>query len=205
MLHSSKITALTSDNIPIAERMIFAPQLDIVEISKNPSASIDLRLGGWFVYPRVTKQHILDVFESRELDVQSSIPTSKHYVPFGDKFVLHPRSFVLAATLEWIRLPNAFGGYVSGKSSWGRRGLVIETAPGVHPGFSGCLTLELANVGEIPIALRPGMKICQLFIHRVESDVKQASRSGFDGRRQPVLGEIKMDNFTKNLLAVRGA
>lgn len=47
-----------------------------------------------------------------------------------------------------------------GKSSLGRRGLVIETAPGVHPGFSGCLTLELANVGEIPIVLKPRGRVC---------------------------------------------
>ena len=36
-------------------------------------------------------------------------------------------------------------GYVIGRSSWGRRGLVIATAVEVHPGFVGCLTLEITG------------------------------------------------------------
>ena len=122
------------------------------------------------------------------------------YVPFGGTFVLHPRSFVLAITLEWIRMTRRHGGYVMGKSSWGRRGLVIETAPGVHPGFSGCLTLELANVGEIPIELTPGARICQLFVHVLEGGGADSSVEGhFTGRRQPILGQIAADPFLEKL------
>lgn len=95
-------------------------------------------------------------------------------------------------------MPRSLCGYVTGKSSWGRRGLVIETAPGVHPGFTGCLTLELANVGEIPIAIRPGTHICQLFIHKV-TDSSLSSQSSFNGNRHPVLGNIRLDTFAKNL------
>ncbi len=84
---------------------------------------------------------------------------------FGEDFILHPRSFVLGVTLEWLRMPSNFAGYVIGKSSWGRRGLIIATATGVHPGFTGCLTLELSNIGDLPIAIRPGMTIAQLFVH----------------------------------------
>jgi dCTP deaminase len=125
--------------------------------------------------------------------------TVKHYVRFDGRFILHPRSFVLATTLEWIRMPRTLAGYVTGKSSWGRRGLVIETAPGVHPGFIGCLTLELANVGEIPIEIYPGTPICQLFFHRVEGDTSRADQSAFVGRRQPVLGHVRLDDFSKKL------
>lgn len=202
MLHSSKIVELIRTQPGSDECLDFAPSLDIEALSKRSSASVDLRLGSWFVFPKITKRHILDVFDPTESTTSDKIATSKYYVPFGEKFILHPRSFVLAATLEWITLPASLGGYVSGKSSWGRRGLVIETAPGVHPGFSGCLTLELANVGEIPIALRPGMEICQLFIHRVEG-ASTKSTSGFSGRRQPVLGSIPVDSFAKNLFAAR--
>ena len=78
--------------------------------------------------------------------------------------------------------------------------MVIETAPGVHPGFSGCLTLELANVGEIPIVLMPGTSICQLFIHQVEGAHKLADKSGFIGFRQPRLGRITIDKFLQAYL-----
>ena len=111
-----------------------------------------------------------------------------------------PRSFVLGVTLEWIRLPKDLAGYVTAKSSWGRRGLIIATATGVHPGFTGCLTLELSNVGEIPIAIKPGMTICQLFLHSVDdSGSEHTDRSRFVGMRKPILGEITQDEMARKL------
>lgn len=201
MLHSSKIAQLVRDS-SASDAIAFSPCLDLDELSARNSASVDLRLGGWFVFPKISKQHLLDVFDPTPAQRTDRIATSKYYVPFGQSFILHPRSFVLAATLEWVTLPDTLGGYVSGKSSWGRRGLVIETAPGVHPGFSGCLTLELANVGEIPIALRPGIPICQLFLHRIEASSGIAA-SDFSGKRQPVIGTITVDQFAKNLFSVQ--
>ena len=96
--------------------------------------------------------------------------TKSYYVPFGEQFILHPGTFVLGVTLEWIRLPRDLAAYVIGRSSWGRYGLIIATATGVHPRFTGCLTLELSNVGEIPIKVKPGASICQLFVHQIESE-----------------------------------
>jgi len=70
---------------------------------------------------------------------------------------------------------------------------------GVHPGFSGCLTLELTNLGELPIKLSPGLAICQLFIHQVSSDTDAVDRSAFVGQRKPVLGDIGPDSFAEKL------
>jgi len=122
------------------------------------------------------------------------------YVPFGESFVLHPKSFVLGSTLEWIRLPANRGGYVTARSSWGRYGLIIATATGIHPGFSGCLTLELANVGEIPIVIKPGTTIAQLFIHTVEDTEKEIDKSSFIGYRRPILGFIHLDEIARRLI-----
>lgn len=154
------------------------------------AAAVDLRLGRWILGLRSARMS--------HLDVHSQTPTAKlgkmHYVPFGNTYYLHPRSFVLAVTLEWVRVPRDLAGYIVGKSSWGRRGLIIATAAGVHPGFTGCLTLELSNVGEIPIAIQPGMTICQLFLHTVlDTGARQADVSQFVGRRQPSLGHIEPD------------
>jgi dCTP deaminase len=85
-----------------------------------------------------------------------------------------------------------------GKSSLGRHGLIIETAPVVHPGFSGCLTLELANVGEIPIALYPGMEIAQLQLINTEGKAKNDT-SRFKGLRRPVLGSVEADPVLNRL------
>ena len=123
----------------------------------------------------------------------------RYFVPFNERYILHPGRFVLGITLEWMRLLEKIAAYVTGKSSWGRRGLIIETAAGIYPGFSGCLALELANVGELPIALRPGMPICQIFLH--ETSVGKTASSAFDGRRRPVLGVIRKDKVLARLSA----
>jgi len=78
-----------------------------------------------------------------------------------ETFVLHPNELVLAATMEWFRLPHDIAGYVTSRSSWGRAGLVVATAVAVHPGFAGCITLELVNIGEVPFVLYPGLRVAQ--------------------------------------------
>jgi dCTP deaminase len=178
--------------------LVLTPMPDSEALRRSGTASLNLRLGTWFLTPKKTSNPLLDFSKHEEQPLEQSF-THKHFVPFGKKFILHPHSFVLAATLEWVRMPRDHAGYVTGKSSWGRRGLVIETAPGVHPGFAGCLTLELANVGEMPIAISPGTEICQLFIHSVQSPSARPGESSFIGRRQPILGRIKLDDFALRL------
>ena len=75
--------------------------------------------------------------------------------------------------------------YVVGRSSWGRDGLIIATATGVHPGYSGIITLEISNVGEIPIYLYPGLSIAQLFIQEVTPGVTGDVFSTFRGSSSP--------------------
>jgi dCTP deaminase len=68
----------------------------------------------------------------------------------------------------------------------------------VHPGFAGCLTLELSNVGEIPIAIKPGIPICQLFIHST-TQTDFVDKSLFVGHRRPTLGRIDLDDVARKL------
>jgi len=142
------------------ERLVISPLLDQAQVG---SASIDVRLGTEFLLLRRTQQPGLDPAEDSQQDVEAF--QERVVVPLGEKLWLHPEHFVLAATLEYVRLPNDLGAYVLGRSSWGRVGLIVATAVMVHPGFAGCLTLELVNEGDSPIALYPGLKIAQLAVH----------------------------------------
>jgi dCTP deaminase len=99
-------------------------------------------------------------------------------------------------------MPKDLAAYVIGKSSWGRRGLIIATATAVHPGFVGCLTLELSNVGEVPIEIKPGMRICQLCFHSMEQGTStQLDRSQFACTRRPTLGVVQHDQLAALLAA----
>ena len=55
-------------------------------------------------------------------------------------------------------------------------------------------------MGEIPIAIKPGMAICQLFFHQVTGpDPTNTDRSQFAGSRKPAVGRIRPDNFFRKL------
>jgi deoxycytidine triphosphate deaminase len=91
---------------------------------------------------------------------------------WGEKFVLHPNEVVLAATLEYIVLPGDLSAQVITRSSFGRLGLLSATAVQIHPHFHGCLTLELVNLGVVPVELTPGERVAQLVVTRTAlSDV----------------------------------
>jgi dCTP deaminase len=78
-------------------------------------------------------------------------------------FILHPGEFVLASTLERIRLPDDLVARLEGKSSLGRLGLLIHSTAGfIDPGWDGHVTLELSNVANLPITIYHAMKIGQL-------------------------------------------
>ena len=170
--------------------LCIVPLLRIPELRKKNAAGLDLRLGRWFRTMRQTK---VTAIEGGDSTNEESI-SKEHYIRFNDFFVLHPGDFVIGITLEWLKLPINLAAYVTGKSSWGRRGLIIETAAGIHPGFTGCLTLELANVGAAPIKLNPGMQICQIFLHEVNNR-DRASVTQFVGYRKPGLGHVSKDDL----------
>jgi len=176
--------------------LVIAPTPNMEELSGSGAASIDLRLGTWFVRLRQARMSHIRLGQEAE---QAQL-AKMSYVPLGHEYYLHPGTFVLGITLEWIRLPRNMMAYVIGKSSWGRRGLIIATATGVHPGFIGCLTLELSNVGEVPIEISPGTKICQIFVHEVDtSGSERLDASQFVGSRKPKLGNVKLDDVALRL------
>jgi dCTP deaminase len=196
-LSASQIAKRLWDGVsPIGDdnTLCVVPLLNLDYLLDKNASSVDLRLGRWF--RSMAQTRVTEIAAGRK-DNDASI-SKEHYIRFGDKFVLHPGQFVIGNTLEWLRLPFDLAAYVSGKSSWGRRGLIIETAAGIHPGFTGCLTLELANVGSAPIVLNPGMPICQVFFHEVKLESKGAVTQ-FVGYRKPALGSIPIDEISAAL------
>jgi dCTP deaminase len=175
---------------------VITPTPELAQLRSSGSAAIDLRLGTWFTNLKQARTPYLPVGQP----TAGSQLTKVNYVPFDREYILHPQNFVLAVTLEWLRIPRNLAAYVVGKSSWGRCGLIIATATGVHPGFKGCLTLELSNVGEIPIAVQPGITICQLFVHHVDAvSLDDVDRSKFAGLRRPLFKRIELDDYARKL------
>lgn len=197
ILKASRIAALlrSGNDATTRDPLVITPTPNLAELETSGSASVDLRLGTWFASLRPARTAAITIDDGQT----ANQATKMTYVPFGQDFFLHPSAFVLAVTLEWIRIPGNLAAYVVGKSSWGRCGLIIATATGVHPGFKGCLTLELSNVGEVPIGIRPGMSICQLFMHDVSAGDDHVDGSAFVGSRRPALRRVKLDEVARKL------
>jgi deoxycytidine triphosphate deaminase len=114
------------------------------------TASLDLRLGPKFIVFQRTDTASIKTFDP---DWDARQVQRRVEVGWGERFILHPNELVLASTLEYFYFPADLSGQVVTRSSYGRMGLISATAVTVHPHFRGCLTLELVNLGLVPLEL----------------------------------------------------
>lgn len=154
-------------------------------------ASYDLRLHTNFrVFKRSTVTHV-DVAE--EFDVTELVKVKK-----DGPFVIHPGEFILASTFEKITMPNDLLGFLEGRSSLGRLGLIVHaTASHIPPGFSGYLTFEMSNLSILPVKLYAGMRVAQLSFTELSSKVirpygKKGSNK-YQGQEPPTASRIWKD------------
>jgi len=173
----------------IEQNLVITPMLDPEKQLQKGSASVDLRLGTRFVASRRGDLTHIDT-KARDFEKEIANLQDSYYRNIGDSFVLHPGHFVLASTLETLCLPPNLAGSVVTRSSWGRHGLIIATAVGIHPKFVGVLTLELRNLAEIPLKLYPGRRILQVFFHEVEQTEEGFDKSAYLASTKPGTGKF---------------
>jgi len=178
------------------QRLIIQPEPSPRDPTENPSvdwpystSAVDLRLGdeiSWFNDGLAVN---IDLRRGRFADLFG--PSSSSRVISADQpYSLMPGKLVLANTLERVELPIVDDGQclaarVEGRSSFARCGLLVHfTAPTIHAGFSGRITLEIINLGPIPILLYPGIYICQLIVEEVRG-VPRRNDSQFQGQTKP--------------------
>ncbi len=141
-------------------------------------SSIDVRMDKYF---RLFDNHKYPYIDPAE--EQPDLTRLVEVAP-GEPFILHPGEFVLGSTYEVVTLPDDIAARLEGKSSLGRLGLLTHSTAGfIDPGFSGHVTLELANVANLPIKLWPGMKIGQLCFFGLSSPAEHPYGSAKYGSR----------------------
>lgn len=151
-------------------RLVVTPLLEPESQLDKGSSSLDIRLGTHFLQQRRTDIGIIELGRAKSKP-EVAVSVVRSIKPFGGVFILHPNQFVLGCSLEYIKMPIDLSAYVVGRSTWGRLGLIVATAIGIHPLFRGIIALELINLGEVPIILRPGRTIAQIFFHTTEGSV----------------------------------
>jgi dCTP deaminase len=138
--------------------------LEPLEMGLLQPSSFDVRLDRFFRLFDNHKYAYIDPAENQD-DLTRLVE-----VRSDEAFILHPGEFVLGSTYEFVTLPDNIAARLEGKSSLGRLGLMTHSTAGfVDPGFKGHVTLELANVSNLPIKLWPGMKVGQLCFFQLSS------------------------------------
>lgn len=130
------------------------------------ASSMDLRLGNIFKIYEHSKFALLDPKNPQTFAKNMRTIT----VADDDPFIVQPGEFILGVTQEKITVPDDLVVRVEGRSSLGRLGIIVHSTAGfVDPGFSGTITLEISNLNRLPIALYPGMRVCQIAFEMMSS------------------------------------
>lgn len=192
-----------------SRNLVVSPILNKKQIGES---SIDLRMGTVVLISRAGAQSHVDPCsyrddhnksESHDRVQERKQKHERYDIPFKESYLLHPGSLALVPTLEWVSLPSNLQGLVTARSSWAREGLNIATATLINPGYRGIITLELANFGEIPIKLFPGLRLAQIAFYELLLETKQSqnlSKTGetkgqFNMSFEPVAGNIVGDDW----------
>jgi dCTP deaminase len=176
------------------------PTPRLTEVGGPPSpfgtSSVDLTLGPFLQVPQQA-QIAIDLRAPGSVASTLSTISRSEMIDPAQGFRLNPGDFVLGQSLERVRLrlPSGIEGVgaarpalaarVEGKSSRARFGILVHfTAPTIHAGWEGPITLEISCLGRNSFILYPGLPICQLIIEEV-SGAPISNQSQFHQQQTP--------------------
>ncbi len=181
-----------------------------IAISPTPDSSmisgvsVDIRLGNEFRVFQVHAAPYIDLSGPKDAmqKAMNSVMSDEIFIPDGEAFFLHPGELALAVTYESVTLPDNIVGWLDGRSSLARLGLMVHvTAHRIDPGWSGQIVLEFYNSGKLPLALRPKMTIAALNFETMSSSAvrpyNKRDNAKYKGQMGAVASRISEDEKHK--------
>lgn len=163
------------------------------------SVSVDFRLGNTFMVFEHSRNSHIDPRNPQSIgEAMRTI-----LVDDDDSFIMQPGDFALASTKELLELPDDLLGRLEGRSSIARLGITVHSTAAVfEPGWIGTATMELSNLGRMPVALYPGMRICAFSFETVSSPVMTRYRdkkgNKYAGQVDPRASQLSEENQAGN-------
>jgi dCTP deaminase len=115
----------------------------------------------------------------------------KDVVVTEGSFVIPVGGSVLARSHELICMPDDALAIIIGKSTYARNDLLVNTTP-AEPGWRGFLTLELTNLGRLPIRVYTFEGIAQFIFIAAAANVAHPYEGKYqDQGPAPILGRVE--------------
>lgn len=184
--------------IEAGDIVVVSPEND--HMANIGASSMDLRLGRYFKIYDHARHALLDPRNPETFrDIAKMIEIKEENVPF----IVQPNEFVLGVTLETVKIADDMVARVEGRSSLGRLGIIVHSTAGfIDAGFEGTITLEITNINRMPVALYPGMRVCQLAFEmmssRAEVPYYKKVSSKYQGQSLPEESRISSDPLFTN-------
>lgn len=162
------------------------------------SFTVDLTLGNAFRVFDHSQHPFIDLSSQDSIFAMSDKLMRDVELKNDEAFYLHPGELALGVTFERVRIPDNLAGWLDGRSSLARLGLLVHiTAHTIDPGWDGCITLEFYNAGRFPLALRPGMRICAISFETLSSPTSKPYRTKqgakYTNQDRPIASRIDRD------------
>lgn len=147
------------------------------EVAINPfdeknvgPASIDFHLSNTFrIFKWSDKNFVVD----KEVDYHKVT----ELVTVDDSLTLLPGKSVHGITAESLTLPKNLCGWIQGRSTLARIGLMVHvTANFIHPGMHGHQVLEMTNAGPMALTIKVGIPICQIILEETKGEAEYTGK-----------------------------
>jgi dCTP deaminase len=154
-------------------------RIEPLERSQIGPGSIDLTLGNDFrIFRRRSRLYHVENHANFQ-DITRAV-----HVKDDDYVIIKPGEMILGITRERITLAENISGRLEGRSRFARFGLAVHVTAGfMHSGISNHQVLEIVNLGNSPLALYPGTRICQFVFERCKG--RATYRGRFEKQAKP--------------------
>ena len=106
----------------------------------------------------------------------------------GDRCIIPPNSFILARSVEYLRIPRDVLVVCVGKSTYARVGIVCNVTP-LEPEWEGHITLEFSNTTNLPAVMYANEGCAQLLFFQADfNDICETSYLDRGGKDQGQTG-----------------
>ena len=127
------------------------------------------------------KFKMLKVDSIKEIDPKTD--NSRHFYELeSDSIAIPARSFVLAQSVEYFKIPREVVTICFGKSTYARSGIIVNVTP-FEPEWEGFATISISNTAPVPARIYANEGIAQILFIKAD-EICQTSYADKKGKYQ---------------------